>query len=222
MSTRIARQKGLALPPRGAFGDPGPDDPLEFYYRPHTAWLYRARLRLGLRLLGDGPFESLLEAGYGSGILYPELSRRAKRLAGIDVHDYRASVERALGGLGIEADLRDGSVLEIPFEAGEFDALVCLSVLEHITELDVAFDEFARVLRPGGVAVVGFPARNPVTDRLFRMLGYDPREIHPSSHTDIVAAARRSALDVEESAKIPPVAPDALSAYLAVRVRARA
>jgi 2-polyprenyl-6-hydroxyphenyl methylase/3-demethylubiquinone-9 3-methyltransferase len=123
--------------------------------------------------------------------------------------------------LGVTVELSDASLLEIPFAADEFNALVCLSVLEHITELDAAFEEFVRVLRPGGVAVIGFPVRNPVTDALFRMLGFDPREIHPSSHSDIIRAAQRStALRAERFAQVPPLMPRSLSAYVAARLRA--
>jgi SAM-dependent methyltransferase len=218
---RRFQRNGLSLPPRSALAYAGPDDPLEYYYRPHTAWLYRARLRLALRVLGEGPYESLLEVGYGSGILLPELSRRADRVAAIDVHPHRREVEMAMDRLGVGAVLSEASLFEIPSADDEFDALVCLSVLEHITDLDAAFQEFARVLRPGGVAVIGFPVRNPLTDRLFRMLGYDPREIHPSSHTDILEAARQSTkLQRERSEQIPPLLPMSLSAYVVSGLRA--
>jgi 2-polyprenyl-6-hydroxyphenyl methylase/3-demethylubiquinone-9 3-methyltransferase len=209
----------MSLPPRTALADVDPDDPLDYYYRPHTAWLYRARLRLGLQTLGDGPFQSLLEVGYGSGILLPELSRRAARLLAIDIHDHRDAVAAAMLRLGVEAELMQASLFDIPIGPAEVDAVVCLSVLEHITELDAAFEQFARVLQPGGVAVVGFPVRNPVTDGLFRMLGFDPREIHPSSHDDIIDAANRSAkLRLERIEQIPRWLPRSTSAYVVLRL----
>jgi ubiquinone/menaquinone biosynthesis C-methylase UbiE len=211
----------VALPPRGSLPKPDADDPLDYYYRPLTARIYRARLRLAMRLLGEGPYESRLELGYGSGILLPELARRARRVAAIDVHDQRDAVERALRALGVEAELRQASLFELPYEADTFDAVVCLSVFEHLTELDAAFGELARVLRPGGIAVVGFPTRNPVTDGFFRAVGYNPREIHPASHTDIVEAARRNdATALERCDQLPRFVPRALSAYVACRLRA--
>jgi SAM-dependent methyltransferase len=215
------QRTALSLPPRAALPKPDSDDPLDYYYQPLTAWLYRARLRLALRLLGKGPYEALLEVGYGSGILLPELSRRAHRLAAIDVHPQRRAVEMAMDRLGVRAELSEASLFEAPFAGDEFDALVCLSVLEHVAELDAAFEEFARVLRPGGVAIVGFPVRTPLTDGLFRVVGYDPREIHPSSHADIVRGAERSSkLQVERWAQVPSRLPRPLSAYVAGRLRA--
>lgn len=210
---------GLSLPPRSALAQVDADDPIEYYYRTYTAWLYRARLRLALRMLGSSRFHSLLEVGYGSGILLPELARRADRLVAIDVHAHVRAVELSMRGLGIEAELHRASLFDMPFGVSEFNALVCLSVLEHVTELDEALTQFANVLRPGGVAVIGFPTRNPVTDSLFRILGFNPREIHPSSHGDIIKAARRNSnFDVERTGQIPAWMPRPTSAYVVLRL----
>ena len=59
--------------------------------------------------------------------------------------------------LGIGADLHEASLFEMPFADGAFDALACLSVLEHITELDAAFREFRRVLNPAVSPFSGSP-----------------------------------------------------------------
>jgi SAM-dependent methyltransferase len=208
----------VALPPRRVLPKTADDDPVDYYYKPLTARLYRGRLDLAARLLGEGPFESLLEVGYGSGIFLPELSRRARRLTGIDIHCQADRVAVMLRGLGIDADLREASLFEMPFGDGSFDALVCLSVLEHVTALDSALGEFERVLRQDGIAVLGFPVRNVMTDSFFRAVGYRPRELHPSSHEDILRAARMDpALTVEEEGRFPRGLPLSLSGYAACR-----
>jgi len=198
-----------------------PDDPIDYYYKLPTARLYRARLRLVSALLGADRFDAMLEVGYGSGIYLPDLDRRCHRLAAVDVHSERERVEAMLRHLEITADLHDASLFEMPFSDGEFDGLVCLSVLEHITELDASLTEFRRVLRPEGVAVLGFPIRNLVTDSFFRLVGYNPREIHPSSHRDISAAAHaRRDLVVEHESRFPSFLPTDIGAYAAIRCRA--
>ena len=109
----------------------------------------------------------------------------------------------------------------MPFEDDAFDGLVCLSVLEHITELDAALTEFRRVLVADGIAVLGFPVRNPVTDSFFRLVGYNPREIHPSGHRDILAAARaHPGFVVERELTFPRHAPLDLAGYVGCRCRA--
>jgi len=211
----------LLLPTRSIVPKPDADDPVDYYYKPLTGRIYRARLRLAADLLGESHYGSLLEVGYGSGIFLPELARRSDRLAGIDIHPESAQVQEMLSRFGLTVDLREGSLFEMPFEDGEFDALVCLSVLEHITELEAALSEFHRVLRPDGIAVLGFPVRNVVTDAFFRAVGYNPREIHPSSHRDILAAARaHDGFAVEQEARFPAIAPVDLAGYAGCRCRA--
>jgi len=216
-----ASTRPLSLPPRELVPKPAPDDPVDYYYRLPTARIYRARLKLAVSLLGPETYGSLLEVGYGSGIFLPELARTSQRLAGIDVHGESDRVNEMLTQLGIEADLREASLFEMPFGDEEFDVLVCLSVLEHIVELEAALTEFRRVLKPRGVAVLGFPVRNPVTDTFFRAVGYNPREIHPSSHRDILEAAHRHpTFVVEREERFPRWLPLNLAGYAASRCRA--
>ena len=191
------------LPPREMMTKPDADDPIDYYYRPLTATLYRARLRDALVLLGDERFGSLLEIGYGSGVFLPELARRTNRLVGIDVHSGRDGVAEMASRLDLDVELVDASLFDLPFEDGTFDALVCLSVLEHLTDLDAALRELRRVVRPGGRLVLGVPVRNVATNSFFRLVGYDPKEIHPSSHRDVEAAIERSALTREERLHFP-------------------
>jgi SAM-dependent methyltransferase len=212
----------LLIPPKGMAPKPDADDPVDYYYHPVVGWLYRARLSLAIDLLGPRRYDSILEVGYGSGIFLPELARHAERIAGIDIHTESARVKAMLERLGLDADLREGTLFELPWEDSTFDGVVCLSVLEHLVELDAALGEFRRVLRPGGVAVLGFPARNPLTDTFFRLVGYNPRAIHPSSHTDILDAAKRHpGFTVEMRRHFPRLLPTAGSAYVACRCLAR-
>ena len=218
---QLLETRDIVLVPRGAAPKTGADDPVDYYYRPLTAWLYRGRLRLAVRLLEPERFASVLEVGYGSGIFLPELARHAERLTGIEVHDEAARVGSMLRRFRVEAELHRCSLFEMPFAEGAFDGLVCLSVLEHLTELDRALNELRRVLRPGGIAVLGFPVRNPVTDAFFRLAGYNPRELHPSGHRDILAAARRHpGFVVERDGRLPWILPLSVSAYAACRCRA--
>jgi SAM-dependent methyltransferase len=210
------------IPPRGLAPKTDADDPIDYYYRPLTARLYRGRLELAVALLGEARYRAVLEVGYGSGVLLPQLTRQADRVVGIDIHAAASSVADMLDRLGVFAELVQASLFELPFEAGEFDALVSVSVLEHIVELERALDEMARVLAPGGVAVLGFPVRNPFTDAFFRAVGYDPRSIHPSSHVDIVTALERHPLfGIERCTRLPRVLPTSLSAYVCCRCRRR-
>ena len=48
-------------------------------------------------------------------------------------------------------------ITDIPAPAGSFDAILCSEVLEHVPEPTKAFDEFARLLKPGGPLLLTAP-----------------------------------------------------------------
>ena len=50
----------------------------------------------------------------------------------------------------------EGMLQKLPFGNDSFDAVCCISVLEHTGNYSEILDEFARVLRPGGLLVLTF------------------------------------------------------------------
>jgi len=208
------------LPDQDIIHETSSGDPVGYYYHPLYGLIYRRRLALALDLLGRGRVDRILEIGYGSGILLPELSRRARQLDGLDRHEELGEVRRMLEKLGVEATLRVGDIHDLPYGEAEFNAVLCLSVLEHLTDLDRACGEIDRVLAPDGAAIVGFPVANALTSALFRWLGYRAKEIHPSSHTQILAALRRR-FDLSRIARLPAFIPLPLGLYVACRCKKR-
>lgn len=178
----------MQLAPRQLLTKTNDEDPLNYYYHWLTGPFYRKRLELAVDMLGDRRYDSLLEIGFGSGILLPELARRSTKLYGVETHDEIDAVRQMLKAEGVDADLQQGNILHLEYESDSFEGVVCLSVLEHMSEaeLPVAVAELKRVTRPGGTVVTGFPVRNVVTDMFYRIVGFSPRDIHPSSHRDII------------------------------------
>ena len=93
----------IRLPKRGHIKPIDREGPLPFYYRPITRAVYRQRLVLACDLLGAGHFGRILDAGYGSGILLPELSTRSDTVFGLDLHDKIAQVRQMLTHEGVQA-----------------------------------------------------------------------------------------------------------------------
>jgi ubiquinone/menaquinone biosynthesis C-methylase UbiE len=61
--------------------------------------------------------------------------------------------------LGLEADTASCEASELPFEDESFDLVFGHAVLHHLPDLEGAFAEFRRVLRPGGaIAFCGEPS----------------------------------------------------------------
>lgn len=52
-----------------------------------------------------------------------------------------------------------GDVTRLPLKSAEFDAIICIHVLEHVMDDRAAIDEIYRVLRPGGWALISVPIR---------------------------------------------------------------
>jgi len=52
----------------------------------------------------------------------------------------------------VQADIR-----RLPFAPGSFDFVYTMGTIEHIDEYQTAVDEVGRVLKPGGLAIVGVP-----------------------------------------------------------------
>lgn len=163
---------------------------VQLYYTWYSGWFYRHRLQMIADLLGNVRVSRALDVGVGSGIFIKELLKHADTMVGIDIHEtyngVRAMLEREQVDLG-RVELRQGSIFDIPYADGSFDVVVNISVLEHFEDPRPALREMARVVRPEGFLALGFPARTAFTDTLFRSLGCNPREIHPASHTTILA-----------------------------------
>jgi SAM-dependent methyltransferase len=55
----------------------------------------------------------------------------------------------------------------MPFEAERFDVVLCNHVLEHVADYIAAMKEIARVLKPGGYAILQVPFFHPVPEKTF-------------------------------------------------------
>ena len=95
-------------------------------------------------------------------------SRRGARAYGIDISEptviqARAAFDTGQGALhSVIGDVRD-----LPFSDASFDAIYSMGTIEHFDETERAVEEMARVLKPGGRAIVGVPNRH---DPFFRPL----------------------------------------------------
>ncbi len=123
---------------------------------------------LGLLCASGRPLSelALLEMGCGTGNYLRALAPHLGRLTGLDLEP--AMLERAAAKLEGELDsgrllLRHGSALDPPFPDGSFDAVLANQMLHHLpgepgdpfAGWKRALSEAARVLRPGGVLVIG-------------------------------------------------------------------
>ena len=111
---------------------------------------WRTRLDAVVRLAGAGP-GSLLEIGVGSGRLLAALAEHGWTVTGIDPAARMVELARDRAH---EASLLVARAEALPFDAGSFDAVVGVGVVEY-TDIERSLREMVRVLRSGGRAVIG-------------------------------------------------------------------
>jgi SAM-dependent methyltransferase len=202
----------LKLPPRGQLVPNNARDPLPYYYKPLTGWLYRHRLQMGLDLIPSAAGRRVLEVGVGSGVLVPTLTSAFDEYLGTDLELARGLA--SLVSAGCRADFRSVDLLApATLPEGHFDVVVCFSVLEHIKDAEGAAAALARALAPKGTLVAGYPMVNRVMTKAFEAIGYRGiDEDHVTSPAEI-AAALGKVLRPRARAAFPPGASVAAALY---------
>jgi SAM-dependent methyltransferase len=125
-----------------------------------TQVLGKLRKALGGRLTS---FERSLEIGAGTGYFSLNLLQagvvRAATCTDISQGMVDALAANA-GRLGLDVDAQVADAERLPFDDASFDLVLGHAVLHHLPDLDQAWREIHRVLRPGGVAAfAGEPSR---------------------------------------------------------------
>jgi SAM-dependent methyltransferase len=111
-----------------------------------------------------GPYSSSLEIGAGTGYFSLNLLR-AGVVREATCTDISPGMLDTLEGnarrLGVPVTTEVADAEHLPFPDASFDLVLGHAVLHHIPDLGRAFDEFARVLRPGGTLFfAGEPSRH--------------------------------------------------------------
>ena len=105
--------------------------------------------------------KKVLEIGLGEGADAERLIREGAHWSGVDLT--AESIARVRTRLTLRElpydELRQGSVLDLPFADGSFDMVFSHGVLHHVPEITKAQSEIHRVLRPGGELVIMMYAR---------------------------------------------------------------
>jgi SAM-dependent methyltransferase len=99
--------------------------------------------------------KDVLEAGCGIATDGTQFARAGARYTGVDfsptaLTHARERFERE----GLAGGFVECSITDLPFEEDSFDLVYSMGVIHHIPDTQRVVDEFRRVLRPGGRAIV--------------------------------------------------------------------
>ncbi|MAM61698.1 class I SAM-dependent methyltransferase [Maritimibacter sp. UBA3975] len=100
--------------------------------------------------IADGA--DVIDLGCGNGSALAALADRAGRLAGVDPTPRMVEIarERCPG-----ADLRVAPGEATGFGDGDFDVVMMINVIHHLDDISAGLAEANRLLRPGGLIVIG-------------------------------------------------------------------
>jgi ubiquinone/menaquinone biosynthesis C-methylase UbiE len=112
-------------------------------------------------LLEIGPNDSVLEVGFGPGVIIQRLSKLALagHVGGIDLSQEMVEQARARNAAAIESgrvDLRRGSVESLPFDDDAFDKALAVNSMQAWPDPSAGLREMRRVMKPGAKVALGF------------------------------------------------------------------
>ena len=137
---------------------------------------------LGLAKVQFG--ETVVDVGSGTGTLLREfgtLVGPGGRAVGVEPNPRLRAVATERAAASANISVIDGLAGTLPFDDESVDLVWCERVLQHLTDPQGAFAEFARVLRPGderSSSTPTTPARVDLRHRP-RGRGQDPGRLHP-------------------------------------------
>lgn len=152
----------------------------------------------------------VLDIGCGGGILTEALARCGANVMGIDMAEAPLAVARLhQHESGTNVEYRQATAEEMAGEnAGEYDVVTCLEMLEHVPSPSQVLASIAELVRPGGHVFLSTINRNPKSF-MFAIVGaeYVLRLLPAGTHeyqkfirpSELEAWARASGLELRSS-----------------------
>jgi len=118
------------------------------------------------------PRGRLLDVGCGTGVFLDAMRRRGWDVRGVEPTAAAARIARER----FDLDVLVGTLEEAAYPSGHFDAVTLWYVIEHVPNPSATIAEIARVLRPGGLALMSAPNLDALDRPLFGTCwaGWDP------------------------------------------------
>jgi len=115
--------------------------------------------------------QSVVDVGCGTGPMVEYLCERGLVYHGVDVAEPMLdSIRAAFRGKPYEGriHLEVGTSERVPYPDAKFDILLGMGLLEYLDNMNPTFDEIARLLKPGGVAILTIPNRQSLNRFVMR------------------------------------------------------
>jgi len=190
-----------------------------FYYFPLINNYYLKRIKLTTSLIEDAS-GSVLEIGFGSGIMFYQLKDKFSNLFGLCTCEDTALIQRGLQSDNVNAILSRGDAHNIPFKDKSLDCVIGMSVFEHFVNLEQPFKEVKRVLKDDGIFICSFPVKNVIMSCWFKLVRFDEKKEHPSGSKYMLKMLKEN-FNVERILKFPDFLKVDNCFYMACRCKKR-
>lgn len=164
--------------------------PLRKYY----ASVQKSRRDYARLIVAAGRGKAVLEYGCGTGSAAFQLAQEGARVTGIDISPVaieKAQETAAALGLADRITFMTMDAEHLAFDDASFDLVCGTGVLHHL-QVECAYRELARVLKPGGRAIFSEPLGHNALINLYRRLTprYRTVDEHPLVRADFALAQR--------------------------------
>ena len=115
--------------------------------------------------------QSVVDIGCGTGPMVEFLCERGLVYHGVDVAEPMLdSVREAFRDKPYAGriHLKVGTSESVPYPDAQFDIVLGMGLLEYLDDMNPTFDEVARVLKPGGIAILTIPNRQSLNRFMMR------------------------------------------------------
>jgi len=138
---------------------------------PDVAFLFQRLNEVTVAAVEAGGGEVVLDIGCGRAIDAIEVARKGGKCLGLEPSKRMIEQGRkCIAASGAEVSLVQGIGEHLPFKTGSLDRVVCKGSLDHFPDPAKALEEMARVLKPGGRAIIAIANFECLGFRLGRAL----------------------------------------------------
>lgn len=163
--------------------------------------IHRSRIRRIERLVGGSGH--VLDIGCGPGWFLNSMRQRGWTVRGTE----RSASAALQAREALNLDVRAEELEDLIHEGATFDAIILWHVAEHLQDPQAAIRAIARLLRPGGVVMIGVPNFGSFEERVARSGWFHldvPRHLYHFTPATLLALIEGAGLEVEQVAHSAP------------------
>lgn len=212
------------------------------------SWLFNERLRRAFKMIPSSSKQCVgLDVGCSWGFNTQHLSQRLNGIIiGIDVEIrnlYRAKTRANLRACHEKSSSNEPAAVEyihcdinyLPFKSSSIDLVLCVSVIEHVSDLERVVAEIRASMRKNGCLIMGYPIETRLFMAFLKLFTpnslaiHDPRlwgkgfesspETHKQSYTTIRCVLTKHFYTLKKEKSFFTVCPDQISWYECVKMK---